>query len=117
MLEISISDTGIGIEEENLESIFDSFEQGDGQTAREYGGTGLGLSVTKQLVELHGGKIQVQSTANLGSVFSFELEISESQERSTSSERLAKVAITPALEKKDTEKTEENQGTGARSST
>ena len=54
---IAVADTGIGIPEHQLGRIFESFEQGDGSTAREYGGTGLGLAVTKQLVELHGGKI------------------------------------------------------------
>jgi two-component system sensor histidine kinase ChiS len=60
-LAITIADTGIGIPEDRLERIFADFEQGDGSTARKYGGTGLGLSVTKQLVELHGGSISVKS--------------------------------------------------------
>ena len=53
-LQITVSDTGIGIAEDKLERIFKSFEQADGSTAREYGGTGLGLAVTKKLVGLHG---------------------------------------------------------------
>ncbi|MDO5981234.1 tetratricopeptide repeat protein [Flavivirga spongiicola] len=77
MLSISISDTGIGIPEEKFETIFQSFEQADGSTAREYGGTGLGLSVTKQLVELHGGTIAVNSEINKGSTFIFTLPISK----------------------------------------
>ena len=77
MLSISISDTGIGIPEEKFESIFKSFEQAEGSTAREYGGTGLGLSVTKQLVELHGGTITVNSEINKGSTFTFTLPISK----------------------------------------
>jgi len=56
-LEMCISDTGIGIAEDKLERIFESFEQAEGSTARDYGGTGLGLAVTKQLVQLHGGEI------------------------------------------------------------
>lgn len=72
-LTIAIADTGIGIPADKLDSIFESFEQGDGSTAREYGGTGLGLAVTKQLVELHGGKIWVESTVGSGSRFSFTL--------------------------------------------
>ncbi|MEN8788056.1 MAG: ATP-binding protein, partial [Flavobacteriaceae bacterium] len=75
-MHIEVSDTGIGIPEEQFESIFNSFEQGDGSAAREYGGTGLGLSVTKQLVELHGGSIDVQSKVNEGSTFSFTLPLS-----------------------------------------
>ena len=69
----SIFDTGIGIPEDKLESIFESFEQADGSTARIYGGTGLGLAVTKKLVELHGGQIEVTSEMNVGSRFTFTL--------------------------------------------
>src|SRR6476661_5694375 len=78
-LAITVSDTGIGIPEDKLEQIFESFEQADGSTAREYGGTGLGLTVAKQLVELHGGKIWVSSTVGVGSQFTFTLPVSESQ--------------------------------------
>ncbi|MEG4235269.1 ATP-binding protein [Microcoleus sp. Pol11C3] len=78
-LAITVSDTSIGIPEEKLERIFESFEQADGSTAREYGGTGLGLTVAKQLVELHGGKIWVSSTVGVGSQFTLTLPVSESQ--------------------------------------
>jgi len=78
-LQITVSDTGIGIPEDKLERIFKSFEQADGSTAREYGGTGLGLAVTKQLVELHGGEIQVSSEVDIGSQFTFSLPISQTQ--------------------------------------
>lgn len=74
-LAISISDTGIGIPQEKFNQIFRSFEQADGSTAREYGGTGLGLSVTKQLVQLHGGQIWVESQVGHGSTFTFTLPI------------------------------------------
>jgi len=77
MLSISISDTGIGIAKEKFEDIFKSFEQADGSTSREYGGTGLGLSVTKQLVELHGGAIIVDSEIDKGSTFTFTLPLSK----------------------------------------
>lgn len=76
MLSISVSDTGIGIPKDKLETIFNSFEQADGSTQREFGGTGLGLSVTKQLVELHGGTIDVTSEEEKGSIFTFTLPIS-----------------------------------------
>ena len=79
-LAISVQDTGIGIPEDNLDRIFESFEQADGSTAREYGGTGLGLAVTKKLVELHGGEITVQSTVGEGSCFSFTLPVATSQQ-------------------------------------
>ncbi|MEG4005782.1 ATP-binding protein [Microcoleus sp. Pol11C1] len=78
-LAITVSDTGIGIPEDKLDRIFESFEQADGSTAREYGGTGLGLTVAKQLVELHGGQIGVSSTVGVGSQFIFTLPVSESQ--------------------------------------
>jgi signal transduction histidine kinase/serine phosphatase RsbU (regulator of sigma subunit) len=74
---ITISDTGIGIEANKLDRIFESFEQGEGSTAREYGGTGLGLTITKQLLELHGGEITVESEVGIGSQFTFTLPIAE----------------------------------------
>ncbi|MEM7018879.1 MAG: ATP-binding protein, partial [Pseudomonadota bacterium] len=78
-LRVSISDTGIGIPKDKHDLIFQSFQQGDGSTAREFGGTGLGLTVTKQLVELHGGDIWLESEPEKGSVFSFTLPVAEGQ--------------------------------------
>ncbi|GAB4173445.1 MAG: hypothetical protein Fur006_02790 [Coleofasciculaceae cyanobacterium] len=78
-LAITISDTGIGIPEDKLDTIFESFEQADGSTARIYGGTGLGLAVTKKLVELHGGTISVESKVGEGSRFTFTLPVSQQQ--------------------------------------
>lgn len=77
LLYTSVADTGIGIPGENFTRIFQSFEQGEGSAGRPYGGTGLGLTVTKQLVELHGGKIEVESTVGKGSTFTFTLPISK----------------------------------------
>lgn len=76
LLLISVTDTGIGIPESKFEDIFKSFEQADGSTQREFGGTGLGLSVSKQLVELHGGTIGVRSVVGQGSKFTFSLPLS-----------------------------------------
>jgi PAS domain S-box-containing protein len=76
-LVISVRDTGIGIPDQKLERIFESFEQAEGSTDRVYGGTGLGLAVTKKLVELHRGKISVESTVGVGSRFIFTLPISD----------------------------------------
>ncbi|NEP01701.1 MAG: response regulator [Symploca sp. SIO2E9] len=76
-LVIAVSDTGIGIKEEQFEHIFESFAQADGSMAREHGGTGLGLTVTKQLVELHGGKVWVNSKVGKGSRFTFTLPVAE----------------------------------------
>ncbi|NQZ21020.1 MAG: response regulator [Colwellia sp.] len=72
---VDITDTGIGIAIENITTIFESFEQVSGNEARSESGTGLGLAVTKQLVELHGGKVTVSSKPNIGSTFSFTLPI------------------------------------------
>ena len=83
-LKISVIDTGIGIPKDKFDSIFKSFEQVDGTTERQYGGTGLGLSVTKQLVELHGGTINVNSIVNKGSEFSFTLPISAEKKNENS---------------------------------
>ncbi len=72
---ISISDTGIGIKEENIGKLFRKFEQLESEIGKKYGGTGLGLSITKQLVELHGGKIWAESKYGEGSTFTFTLPI------------------------------------------
>jgi len=74
-IRFEVSDTGIGLEEQHLNKIFDSFTQADLTTTKEYGGTGLGLSITKQLVELMNGKIWAQSELGVGSKFIFEIEI------------------------------------------
>ncbi len=80
-IEIAIADTGIGISSDKLDRIFESFEQADGSTARIYGGTGLGLTVTKQLVELHGGAISVSSVVGKGSRFSFTIPVAQESHR------------------------------------
>jgi PAS domain S-box-containing protein len=67
----SVSDTGIGISSDRLESIFDRFEQEDRSTSRKYGGTGLGLTISRELAEMMGGRMTVESTPGLGSTFSF----------------------------------------------
>jgi len=69
MVKISVSDTGIGIKEEDLPRLFQKFEQLDSGIARKYEGTGLGLAITKQLIDLHGGKIWVESKYGQGSNF------------------------------------------------
>lgn len=70
----SVRDTGIGIEEEKIESIFERFTQADTNITRKYGGTGLGLAITRQLVELQGGAISVKSSKGKGAEFSFTLK-------------------------------------------
>ncbi|MBK7652305.1 MAG: response regulator [Flammeovirgaceae bacterium] len=70
-LRFNISDTGIGIPKDKLQTIFESFSQADASVTRKYGGTGLGLTIVKQLVELQGGSINVVSKENEGSTFTF----------------------------------------------
>ena len=72
-LQFDIEDTGIGIPKEKLPVVFDSFTQVDGATTRKYGGAGLGLAITKQLITLLGGQVSVMSTEGQGSVFTFEI--------------------------------------------
>ncbi len=76
-MKFDVSDTGIGIAEEDHHKLFDSFSQVDGSMTRRYGGTGLGLSITKQLVEIMGGKISFQSALGQGTTFTFELPFHE----------------------------------------
>ncbi|NPA94195.1 MAG: HAMP domain-containing protein [Thermodesulfobacteria bacterium] len=78
-LMISVSDTGIGISEEHTDKIFDAFEQVDSSRAKKYKGTGLGLALCKNFVELHGGIIWVESEIGKGSTFSFVIPISDAK--------------------------------------
>jgi PAS domain S-box-containing protein len=75
-----ISDTGIGIQQDKIDYIFDTYTQANSDTARKYGGTGLGLAITKRLVELHHSKITVLSEIGKGSTFSFTIEFDRSEQ-------------------------------------
>jgi len=75
MLRFEVQDTGIGIGPESLERVFDSFTQQDRSIARRFGGTGLGLTISRQLVELMGGAIEARSTPGEGSTFSFTVPV------------------------------------------
>ena len=78
-LNIKITDTGIGISKDKLHTIFEKFEQADASTTRDYGGTGLGLPISKGLVELLGGEMSVESVLDKGSTFTFYIPCKESK--------------------------------------
>ena len=70
-----MADTGIGIADDKIESVFAEFRQGDATITSEFGGTGLGLSITRRFVEMHGGRIWVESELGKGSTFSFAIPL------------------------------------------
>ena len=82
-LEFIVTDTGIGIENDKLDDIFEDFSQEETSTARQYGGTGLGLSIVKRLVGLMGGDITVDSKKNAGSVFTVALPLQIGKKKKT----------------------------------
>jgi two-component system sensor histidine kinase BaeS len=74
---LEVSDTGIGIAADKLERIFDRFYQVDGSATRHYGGMGLGLALVKEIIEAHGGQIEVTSQVNVGTTFTITLPAGE----------------------------------------
>ncbi|HEU0136005.1 MAG TPA: ATP-binding protein [Flavobacterium sp.] len=78
-IHFEVIDTGIGIPEDKLETVFDSFSQGSIEINRKYGGTGLGLNIVKKLIEILGGTIALESTVGKGSKFSFNLDFEVSE--------------------------------------
>lgn len=82
-LKISVSDTGIGIKNDQLSQLFEAFVQSDSSTTRKYGGTGLGLSISRKLAQMHGGDISVVSAFGKGSTFVVKLPLARAQENTT----------------------------------
>ena len=80
-LEFAIEDTGVGIPEEKQEKLFQSYEQAEKSTTREYGGTGLGLPISKRIVDLMGGNLRVKSTVGKGSRFFFEVTLNKGKDQ------------------------------------
>jgi PAS domain S-box-containing protein len=94
-LRIAITDTGIGIPEKYFTQIFDAFSQGDNSTTRNFGGTGLGLTISNQLLQLAQTKLQVKSTVNKGTEFYFDILISSVDDENIEYQN-------PIIEKKST---------------
>ena len=93
-LEIAITDTGIGIAPENISKLFQPFIQIDSALNRQYAGTGLGLALVKQIVEIHGGKVELTSDLGIGSCFKIELPCTPF----SSGDSDDQLAVTPELE-------------------
>lgn len=94
ILRFEVSDTGIGIPENKLASIFERFSQAEEDTSRQFGGSGLGLNISKLLVEKQGGEIEVESSFGRGSKFSFTLPFEETTEQKTNLKKPKRTATT-----------------------
>jgi len=94
LLHFTVTDTGIGISSKSIKTIFESFSQADGSITRRYGGSGLGLTISKRLVEMMGGAIWVESEPGKGSVFHFTVRFRGSRVDPKTAPRIKKIPIT-----------------------
>lgn len=106
---LSVSDTGIGIAPEKLETVFQKFTQADLSTTRRYGGSGLGLSISRSLAELMGGRISAASTLGQGSTFQLELFLDAAPENSIQRHESAVEALLPLPEQLEVLLVEDNK--------
>ncbi|MFE3866610.1 response regulator [Flavobacterium sp. LS2P90] len=94
-LQFAISDSGLGIPHDKIDSIFESFNQASNETTRKFGGTGLGLTITRRLIELQGGSITVESEIDKGSKFSFLIQFKKAQKGIVKTIKLKKEKLSP----------------------
>jgi PAS domain S-box-containing protein len=92
-IRFEVTDTGIGIAEDKLGTIFESFKQAEADTTRKYGGTGLGLAISKRLVELHDSRINVESVRGRGSTFSFVITFNKADSPTISAESKMEIGL------------------------
>ncbi len=98
-LEFTVRDTGIGMDAETCKRIFSPFTQADGSTTRRFGGTGLGLVISRQIVEMMGGEIAVESRHGEGSTFRFTVVLAEAQAKGAAPKPVAASAPAPSKER------------------
>jgi PAS domain S-box-containing protein len=93
ILRVEVRDTGVGVPQDKLKTIFEPFSQAEGSTARKFGGTGLGLSICRKIVSLMKGELWLESEVGQGSAFGFSLPVEVRESRSQAVERAAKVVL------------------------
>ena len=97
ILHVSVADTGIGVPADRQAAIFDAFTQADGSTARSYGGTGLGLTISRRFVEMMGGRVWLESEPWKGSTFHFTAKVTVRPQAAAPAAAATPVGVAPAL--------------------